>query len=271
MQPSRPDMPGVPAPGLGGSWVPSRPDLTPPQPRKPRVLAAFVAVALALSSVGAGAALLLVSPSEKGASGSDSYRFLSKAGPGGSPTRWNPCEPIRYVVNLGDAPEDVLDEVHEAARRISEATGIDLVFEGITDEKLTQYRAGYLPSLYPDRWAPVLIAWVDAEESGIRFERRHRTAVAVASPVPHYWEGGAAYVSGWIAVNEEIQLSGWGPEAVGPILLHELGHIAGLGHIRDATQIMAPALGVTDLGSGDRAGLEALGREQGCLDVPGPP
>ncbi|MGH9164078.1 MAG: matrixin family metalloprotease [Acidimicrobiales bacterium] len=53
------------------------------------------------------------------------------------------------------------------------------------------------------------------------------------------------------------------------VLMHELGHVMGLGHVDEPTQIMAPhRQSVTAdprWGAGDLAGLEALGRKAGCL------
>ena len=60
-------------------------------------------------------------------------------------------------------------------------------------------------------------------------------------------------VSGQVAVDVA------GP-APGPVLLHELGHLVGLGHVADRGQLMAAvATGRTGYGAGDLAGLAAAG------------
>ncbi|WP_422677956.1 matrixin family metalloprotease [Blastococcus brunescens] len=43
-------------------------------------------------------------------------------------------------------------------------------------------------------------------------------------------------------------------------MLHEIGHLVGLDHVSDRTQLMYPSAGHTlDFASGDLAGLAALG------------
>jgi predicted Zn-dependent protease len=46
------------------------------------------------------------------------------------------------------------------------------------------------------------------------------------------------------------------------VVMHELGHVVGLDHVKDRTQLMyrSTVEGVTDLGAGDLTGLDALGR-----------
>ena len=56
------------------------------------------------------------------------------------------------------------------------------------------------------------------------------------------------------------------------MVLHELSHVMGIGHVKQWGELMEPSGGgVTDFGPGDRAGLALLGREQGCLTTPDPP
>jgi hypothetical protein len=189
----------------------------------------------------------------------------------GDPIRWNPCEPIRYVVNLNGAPPGSADDVATAVQRVEAATGVTFVYEGTTDEIPVRDRRWVQPERYGTDWAPVLIAWVDPAQTDIRFESDGTPAAAVARPwVP---PGEQVFVSAWVAVNaDDPNVPGFGsPGAQGPTVQHELGHVMGLDHVDSPAQLMHPAGGrMTDFGPGDLAGLAELGAAQGCLETPEP-
>ena len=87
-------------------------------------------------------------------------------------------------------------------------------------------------------------------------------------------------MSGVIAVDASSPLavgfqSRWG---LGPVLMHELGHVMGLAHVGAGDELMwspsvkghdrSPDLDQTDWGPGDREGLRLVGRDAGCGPVP---
>jgi hypothetical protein len=261
------------------SWIPPRPDVAwqhlPPTVRTPRRRGGLVAIIAILTALGIVASLGLlggvVNVATRSKGSSDEYRFLATAG--GEPIRWNPCAPIHYVVNLSAAPDGSLDDVKEAIRRVSEDTGIPFVLDGSTTEIPQADRAPYQPTRYGDRWAPLVIAWAFQAQTNIQFQDGDERYAAVSRPLVAP-TGSPQYVSGWVVVNAADRYpTGWSsPASLGPTVLHELGHIIGLDHVASKYELMEPSGGyMTDYGPGDLAGLERLGRDQGCLITPAAP
>jgi hypothetical protein len=238
--------------------------------RRTRLLAATAALALGLAALGGGIVAIhstLAPPHGR----PNEHRFLAIR-PDGSPARWNPCDPIHYVVDPGPAPPGSLVDVREAAQRVSAATGITFVYDGLTAEVPDRRRGPYDPSRYGDRWSPVLVGWVDPTQSSIPFDKGGETAAAVARPETPL-SGGSVFVSGWIAMNAaDPNPPGFvEPGDQGPTLLHEWGHVMGLDHVKDEGELMeSSGGGMTDFGPGDLAGLHDLGRSAGCLTTPHP-
>ncbi len=196
------------------------------------------------------------------------YAFLESRDGGCFPVRFNPCEPIHYVVNAAMAPPGALEDLREAIRRVEAATGLTFVDDGPTDEQAAVSRGRTQPERYGDRWAPVLFVW----DNGGKF------GMAPSNP-----GGGRSYavsqvsVSGVLIVNvDAIAQRGFGEgNTWGRVFIHELGHLVGLGHVGRSDQIMFPELGVQKgeavFHAGDLAGLRLIGREAGCLSTPKAP
>ncbi|MDH4112234.1 MAG: M10 family metallopeptidase domain-containing protein [Actinomycetota bacterium] len=198
----------------------------------------------------------------------DEYRFVAR-NLRGDPVRWNPCEPVHYVVNVAEAPPGSLADVQESVRRISAATGIAFTYDGLTDEVLERRRVMVQVDRYGDRWAPVLVTWVDPDTSAVSFDSGDDVAAGVAAPFTP--RGSDVIVSGWIAINaEDPNPPGFdAPDDQGPVVLHEWGHVMGLDHVKEPGQLMHPAGGgVATLGPGDLEGLRRVGRSEGCLTTP---
>jgi len=203
-----------------------------------------------------------------------SFGFL-RIGRSGTPVRYNPCTDVRYVVNPDAAPPGAVEEVKTAFARLATATGIRFVYEGATTEPHVRFgqRRSYQPDRYGERWAPVLISWSSAE-----VEPLLAGGTLGYGGSTSYWAGSSdeAFITGEVVFDIENSLlrAGFGPGLTrGNLILHELGHLIGLDHVEDRSQLMFPSIhsGSSDgFASGDLSGLAQLGARQRCLDVAGP-
>lgn len=240
------------------------------------ILAALAVAALALAWN--RASLAGWSPPVPGlasdAAGQGTYRF-EYVHSDGAPLRWDPCTPIRYVTNLTRAPyPTALADVQAALSRVTDATGLTFTFAGETDEPPHDERDPVQPDRYGSAdWAPVLISWTDPAQ----VPSLQGPVVGVAQIVPAGAQPGL--VSGAIYLDATDTLRpGFGTgRSWGTVLLHEAGHLVGLGHVDDEREIMHPggergrAAATVRWGVGDSTGLRQLGLESGCQRSPQPP
>lgn len=183
------------------------------------------------------------------------FAFVMTQPGGDEPVGWDPCEPIRYQVNPANGPDDGGDLIGRAIERVSAATGLAFEDEGTTDER--PFTAQFVP-IGTDR--PVIIGWGSPAE----FPELAGDIAGIG--------GGAAeegilgrryYVTGAIALDTDVfstmEVAGR-PQTMEAIVMHELGHVVGLDHVNEPTELMAGTNnGQIDFGPGDREGLARLG------------
>lgn len=189
--------------------------------------------------------------------------------------RWNPCRAHTWKVNLRSVPlpsrRVVLAETVTAVQILSAKTGITFRYGGFTTEVP---RVGSTAGQSAD----IIISYT--------------TPAGTNYPLAGSTTAYGGYTGGWkstsngttttytAGVNKGYVVldtpdllahftAGFAAgQRRGNVLLHELGHAVGLGHVSDPRQLMYPAMSSrTPAGytAGDLAGLARVGRKAGCL------
>ena len=193
--------------------------------------------------------------------GSGSYRFLAhQRGRPAVPVAYDPCREIHVEVNPEGGPPTAVGLVRDALRQVSRATGLKLVYDGVS-ERRPRWSSPTRP-LGLGRTDPVLVSFATADEVP---ELVGRVAGVGGSTSVESDLGGRRYVTGQVTLDSDtFRVLSRDPEDVvheRAIVLHELGHLVGLAHVDDPRELMyAENLGRTTFGTGDRLGLAELGR-----------
>lgn len=249
-------------------------DAKPPMSERRRTVIIVISVTLMVAAVfgvglvDIGASLRqgsIVSRSslQAGKISASDHAFSALQKDGTTPYRYDPCLSIHVVVNDRTAIKHASRLVAEAIDRVHDATGLSFVIDGPTDERP---RGGRPVSVegYDSYPTPVLLAWSDPKElprlkgdvtgfAGSVAERAMPSNVAV-------YQTGIVALDGPQLRRIVSRPNGWASARA--IVMHELGHLVGLDHVKKPGEIMQPTAqrGLTSWGPGDLAGLKLLGK-----------
>ncbi len=199
------------------------------------------------------------------------FRFWKRVA--GAPVRWNPCETITYALNTAGASSPVRADLREAIRRVTRATGIHFRSVGTTRETFVRaYQRMRFRGVI--RKAALILIWVDHDDfqTILRQLGDPRPLIAFAKTMAGLYAHRDQYFGGIVVMDGDATAQrGFGDfSSHGSVLLHELGHILGLDHVKDPDQLMYsgrdPNFRVRDFGAGDLEGLRRLGVGAGCLE-----
>ncbi len=179
-----------------------------------------------------------------------------------APVTWDPCREIRFEVNADGAPdgtEETVALVRSAVEEVSSVTGLQFDYLGLTDRR-PAWKEEFLPAVSR---APVLVSWATAEEVDELAGDVAGVGGAVAAPSAS--SNRLRYVSGGVTLDsdafDDLEDEPDGDAYQRAILLHELGHLVGLGHVDSPAELMYPDdVGHLGFRRGDLNGLVRLGQ-----------
>jgi len=213
-----------------------------------------------------------------------SFSFFSAATASTPKAYWNPCQVIRYGIDTTQATAAGMTGSREVKRwksavnEASRAMGVTFQYVGRVHARVAKNKPARLPGV------DIVITYGNASRSGAAGYGAALAGTTAGVAGVNWTEAGqrdqitsgyvvidardaAAHTSTWQQPFDPRPATQRNPDPLRALYMHEFGHALGLEHVEDSSQIMYPRVSSTrpDIyGSGDRAGLQALG-SQACF------
>lgn len=179
-----------------------------------------------------------------------------------APARWDPCRPLTYQVNPQRMPAGGLTEIRRALHQVTLATGLRFTYTGKT--RFIPHRNNTTDRPVPG--ADLAIAWATPRQ----VPALTRTpGIGGAQRIDRGTGQVGELTNGYVVLNAQTRLAKKARAnraAWRQVLLHQAGHVVGLGDVRDKRQVMhrtrrTPA----SFAAGDLRGLAVVGADAGCF------
>ena len=155
----------------------------------------------------------------------------------GKPVLWKSCSTIRYVVSADTSPKE-LSTLKKALSIESKLSGHEFEYLGMVQDKASNNWASTKFAGYS--YPPVLISWTEGKSDLLS---DYSAGGTLANPTQGI---NPELVTGSIAFNRSIYQTlneGFGKgNTQGNLILHEVGHLLGLSHRDNPSELMYPQI-----------------------------
>jgi len=177
------------------------------------------------------------------------------------PVRVDPCRPATWVLSPEGMPPLAREQLDAAIADISARTGIQFEFMGETDER-AEFDRPIFQDRYGEGYAPIIVGWSDGSTTSDL--EGHVSGVGGSTAIPGAYGDQRFLRSGVVILDgpemEPLLASTAGAQQVKAIMMHELGHVLGLAHVADASELMHETNDdQVTWGAGDLQGLAIAG------------